>query len=509
MVFFRKKSREQIERRVRICVVFSMGVFLLAFPGKVRSADQTQFKVHEISVEGWTLGVLHGDFNGDRLGDVAIIYFPTLGAHDRRYLAFFLQNKTSVFSASPSGLLELPATATQFQAVDLDGDGVFEILFVDNNGVQVVRFDTGSQTPKSRRLIRKNTIYSAGVFRGAIVENLAHDLSGSPGLEIIIPTSDGAAIFEKSDDGKYQLLNEISLTEVGARSSVDLSIFSDRSARSYVLEIPRSVVSDAGLDGRADIYFLSSRRSSLYVQDESGAFPRSADNTTIFTPFTSNEVCRSYLKDCNGDNRLDLVNLRQRGGISAKETKVDFYLANSAGFFSAVPTKTLTISQAHCGIELTDIDGDRIPELALPTIELGTMSAIKMMMQKKGSAYLLIYPLVAGVPQENLMVRKKLDFRLDYDSPRPDQEVTINWSADFNADGRKDLVYSDGAGSLKIFYGQSKGYITDEPNLEIEVEDAFRLSNTELNGDGRDDLIVESVNAGKANTVTVLLSTGL
>ena len=122
--------------------------------------------------------------------------------------------------------------------------------------------------------------------------------------------------------------------------------------------VTTALLNKIGANIRTDLFFLWSDRVSLFLQDESGNFPRSADQEIIFSSFASSETCFPIIADCNGDKRPDVVALRLQGGISAAECKVDFYLSDQAGRFAKSPNKTLTLSQARASLLLTDIDGD-------------------------------------------------------------------------------------------------------------------------------------------------------
>lgn len=475
------------------------------FASTSRAADQDQFLVQELSIDGWMLGSLVGDFDGDKLRDVAIIYYPISGDGDKRYIGLFAQDQATGYSVRPTHIAPLPATASQFQAVDVEGDGIDEIVFIDDRGVQALSWSPVSGFGSSVRLARRPTVFQAGAFRGALLNKFALEINGSPGIELIIPTPGGVAIFEPGEDGSYELLNEISLKSLGSHSEQRM-FFRRSSARSYVIESAEISALDANLDGRTDLFFLWSDRVYLFLQDESGNFPRSADQEIIFSSFASNETCFSIIADCNGDGRPDVVALRLQGGISAAECKVDFYLSDQAGRFAKSPDKTLTLSQARASLLLTDIDGDGVPELALPTVELGAVSTIKMMMQKRGGLYLLIYNLQNGVPADDAAKRKKFNFALDYKAEAPDQEVLFDWSADFNSDGIKDLIFSNGGGSLEIYYGSRSGFLEDDPSVEIPLADVGAIGTHQLNRDGRSDVLVERVNSGRVNGVWALLS---
>lgn len=485
--------------------VLALIVAMWCFTSSVSAADQDQFLVQELSIDGWMLGSLVGDFDGDNLRDVALIYYPASGDRDSRYIGLFAHNESNGYSSRPTHIAPLPAASSQFQAVDLDEDGVDEIVFIDDKGVQLLNWSPASGFGSSVRVARRSTVFQAGAFRGALLNDFAIEINGSPGAELIIPTTNGVAIFEPGEDGSYELLNEISLRSLGYHSD-QKSFFRRSPARSYVIESARVSALDANLDGRLDLFLLWSDRVDVFLQDESGNFPRNADQEIIFSSFASNETCFPIIADCNGDRRPDIVALRLQGGISAAECKVDFYLADASGRFAQKPNKSLTLSQARASMLLTDIDGDRVPELALATVELGAVSTIKMMMQRRGGLYLLIYNLQNGLPADDAAKRKKFDFALDYEVEAPDQGVLFNWSADFNGDGIKDLIFSNGGGNLEIYYGSRNGFLEDGSSVEVPLADIGAIEPYQLNRDGRPDLLVERVNSGRVNGVWALLS---
>lgn len=470
------------------------------------AAEQDQFKVYELSVEGWALGSLVGDFNGDNLGDVALIYLPTQSQDERRFIGLFLQDKARGYDNRPAHITPLPSGASQFQVIDVDNDGKQEIVFIDHQGVQTMRWEHSRGFQSSVRLARRETIYRVGDFRGAIVSDFAFELNGLPSPEFIAPTPGGMAIFESGEDGAFDLLNEVELLSRGRHTRRSLGFFRRNQHRSYLIESPRVFALDANIDGRTDLYFVWSDRVFLFLQDESGAYPRSPDARVALEPVTWEGECNATVADCNGDNRPDIVALRTHGGIASAECLVDFYLADATGKPSAKPQKTLTISQARASMLLSDVDGDRIPELALTAVELGTVSTIKMMMQRKGGLYLLIYPLRGGLPADEASVRKKLDFALNYDMQSPDQEILFDWSADYNDDGLRDMAYTDGGGHLEIYYGSSTDYLEKSAGVEVQIPDAADLRSLELNRDGRSDLLIERTNSGRVNGVWALLS---
>ncbi len=478
----------------------------LTFGSISEAAEQDQFVVRELSVEGWTLGTLIGDFNGDGLGDVVIMYLPTKIRDHRRFLGWFLQDKSTGFNSSPTHVSPLPTAASHFQIANIDGDNSDEIVYLDNNGVSVIKL-TDSEPGAPLRIIRKETMYRATDFRGALISDFAMELNGLPGLEFVIPTSSGFSIYELAEDKSYMLLANIELKSVASHSGLEKLFFRKRKrVHSYVVETPELIAADANLDRRMDLYAIYDNRLYLFLQDENGGFSRTPDRLLELTKVSAEESCLPLLIDCNADGRPDVVSLRMRGGVASPECMVDIFLSDESGYLSLIPNKTLHLSQARSSIMVSDIIGDGTPELILPAIELGAVATIKMMMQKKGALDLLIYKLQNGIPADEFSARKKFPFTLDYATEYPDNEILFDWSADFNNDGLRDLVYTDGADHLEIFYGSRSGYLEEDNEIEVTIPDAASIIPRELNRDGKMDLIIEQKNIGKINGVWTLVT---
>ncbi len=437
---------------------------------------------------------------------MGIIYLPTKIRDHRRFLGWFLQDKATGFNSSPTYVSPLPSSAAQFQVANIDNDKSDEIVFLDNNGVRVIEL-SGSSPVSPKRIIRKETMYRASDFRGALILDFVLELNGLPGFELVIPTADGFSIYELSEDKSYALLADIELKSAASDSRLEEMFFRRRKrAHAYVVETPELIAADANLDRRMDLYALYDNRLYLFLQDENGGFSRTPDRLLELTKISASESCLPILKDCNGDGRPDLVALRMRGGVTAPECMVDVYLSDASGYLSLTPSKTLYLSQARSSIMLTDIKGDGTPELVLPAIELGAVATIKMMMQKKGALDLLIYDLENGIPSDEFSARKKFPFTLDYAAESPDREVIFDWSADFNNDGITDLVYTDGADHLEIYYGSRADYLEKTNVIEVTIPDAASIITRELNRDGKMDLIIEKKNIGKINGVWTLVT---
>jgi hypothetical protein len=73
------------------------------------------------------------------------------------------------------------------------------------------------------------------------------------------------------------------------------------------------------------------------------------------------------------------------------------------------------------------------------------------------------------------------------------QAQIVNFEGDYNGDGRDDLIVATGKNELSVFLGKepSKGELFErKPAERIQIETFGELKPEDLDGDGRDDVIL-------------------
>jgi hypothetical protein len=263
-------------------------------------------------------------------------------------------------------------------------------------------------------------------------------------------------------------------------------------------------VADGNLDGRNDLYFLWDRKLCCFFQDADGSFTSSPDIEIDFYPFNAQGFCQSRLTDFNGDDRPDVIVSYTYGGIANTETRVNCYLADTNGQINPQPHKTITLSDSHCNMLIGDFNGNGNKDIALPTLELGSLAAIQMLLMKKTNLHMLIYPITDGSPADEPYRRVKYPFYFDFNNPQPTSGIAVEWSADFNGDRLVDMAFSDGNNRVKLFFGESDDYLPDKSDLEISLDRVSTLFPIHLNNGGMSDLIVDHNLSGSYDRITVL-----
>ena len=484
--------------------LFILAVWLILFSfGLSHSADQSFFDLYNLEVEGEIHNYLTGDFNGDQAIDVAIIYSPA-GDANIRYIGLHMQKGAAGFSSGTDYLITLPPTAVQVNAADIDKDGRSEIVFIDADGVSVFKLTPTAGIAGPIRLIRLSTLYSFPLFHGIVTDAFIYDLVASPGLEIIVPSPKGYSVFERGDDGNYQILNQLSMPVFCQNAERSFSNFSGLGAAGINIGLASVTAADGNLDGRPDLYFLWDRKVCGYFQDSTGNFPQTSDFELNLFPENIDAFVQSRLVDYNGDKRPDVACTFSSGGIISAETKIRFYPADLKGRIGPKLDKEISLSDSHCNLILNDYNHDGRGELVVPAIELGAIAATKMLLMKKADLHLLIYPLNNGFPEDEPAQRINYEFRFDFNQPVPTKEITLDWTADYNGDGLMDLAFSPGSGRIQFFWGRNGEFLSRKADLEIPLDHPSEIHPLHLNQGRYYDLIIEHNLSGRLDRLTVL-----
>jgi len=487
------------KKHIIIQIIF---IFII-ISGFSYAADQDFFDVYNLEVEGDIHGFLTEDFNGDELVDVVIIYSPA-DDFSTRYIALYIQKSRSGFNRHADYLTELPQTSAQINAIDIDNNNRAEILIIDSDGVNVLNFNVNAGFSGSVRLIRQKTVFAFPLFYGIITDLFVFEINGNEGWEIIIPASRGYFIYEQDENGVYQILNQLSAPITCHNPDKNILEFSARKTTDIKINFASIYVLDGNLDGRNDLYFLWERKVCCFFLDSTGNFSSNPDVIITFFPSQSNGYFQSQLIDYNGDRKPDIAVSCASGGISNAETKVRFHISDANGRIESSHRQEISLSDSHCNLMINDYNNDNKYELVIPAIELGSMAATKILLMKKADLNLLIYPFEAGMPSKEPDKRRNYEFRFNLDDSQPTGEVTMDWSADYNGDRLKDLVFSSGKGELKFYWGKTKDYLSKKADLNISIDHPSEINPIHLNKGAYSDIIIKHNLGGRLDRLTVL-----
>jgi hypothetical protein len=204
--------------------------------------------------------------------------------------------------------------------------------------------------------------------------------------------------------------------------------------------------------------------------------------------------------DLNGDGSSDLTRWRARGGVTGARTEIEVFYGPLSDLLPANPHRLITVDNVTAYPLFADLDGDDRKEIVLCAIELGTITAAKMIVVKSANLYLLAYRQrpdnsFGKDPDERL----KIDCRLDTESPDLLGRVPARLVNDLNSDGLVDFVVCPGEDELHVYLGQEGRLLPTEATFALDCDAPAAVHPVDLDHDRKTDLVV--LHHTKPNTV--------
>ena len=293
--------------------------------------------------------------------------------------------------------------------------------------------------------------------------------------------------------------------------------------------------SDMNLDGKSDIVVVDSGRLGVYQQSSSGsfnpqpAFIKLADDIEGIDWWDKidadgQQLDQSELRhkkveaitDVNGDGLADLiVRFTQSSGVLDRKNDYEFFYGkadNQQLVFAEQAATRIQSDSTLSDLKWVDLDQDGQQEIMVAAFDLGVSQIISALLS-------------SSIEQEALIFKMD-DNQLFSAKPTASQDVEITFSLssgrsgepmvkaqDVNGDKLKDLIFSDGEEQIKVLFAEPDGKRLFQKRAEkytVKVpKNAKEIVHSDLNGDGKTDLILQYSRADSTdllNKVVVLIA---
>jgi hypothetical protein len=224
-------------------------------------------------------------------------------------------------------------------------------------------------------------------------------------------------------------------------------------------------VGDFNGDGIPDIAASINNTVTIFLGDGNGGF------TPVANPATVNNPGQIVVADFNSDGIPDLA-------VLSGDDQIAILLGKGDGTFTAAPLASTGYSRA---LAVGDFNNDGIPDLV--TIDfLGYNVNPAVLLGNGDGTFTLVHTYAAPYGLSGTY------------------SVAV---ADFNGDGFLDIAFTDGAGTVYVFFGNGTGTFPYGSGTSVTIPGAYThdIVEADFNGDGIPDL---AVNGNSAATFVYL-----
>lgn len=382
--------------------------------------------------------------------------------------------------------------------------------------------------------------------------DVSHDLNGDGLDDLVLPSVAGFWLAAQRPDGSFDAPKRLGPPEPFR----DAVAFDD--TRSYgevginALTLPwyltRVHTLDQNGDGRDDLVFWNTDHFEVHLQGADGRFAAKPLSVATEAPFDADGpyglvfglagrddsgaslvlgtrerqrfTVLVSLRDVNGDGIGDLTTQTVEGrSILRMDTRFQVHfgeLAQTGVLFSQEPDITFVSGGRAGGMQhsgysslwLQDFDGDGRVELMLGEVSIGFGAMLRAMM---GTSITLISEIftVDGATEDGSAVRRRFKSDIDTRGGRDGGFFPAVVTGDVNGDGRTDLLLGKHRGELHVYLGETgPGMLTETPvKLSVELPgDERNTWLTDLNGDARQDIVLQHPAGEEPGRLTLLVS---
>ena len=435
-------------------------------------------------------------------------------------LAVFSPDVAGRLPVRPSRLLELPADLVGFDVGPAPGPAAPGDALYLLTPSALLRWDAGGE--RLERVLEIASVYRVRPSGGPVRIDFLRDADGDGKEDLVLPGFDAyrVALFSGGSFGPVRSL------PVVARMRIDGGAF-------VYSPVPLELA-DVDLDGRPDAFFveddslvvlpavaaerppparrlplgfaLRDARTSGTVIEAGGTGDAGPDRTVL------------AIADLDGDGLVDVLARTSAGsGLFGRRYALELWRGRrrSRGVgFPAAPDCRIETGLPVAPPTIADLDGDGRLDLSFGSIDLGLGSLVSALLTGSISIHVSFHRMAENrCYAEEPSASERL--RVEFDLSTGRSSVPVLRLADLDGDGRADLVVGEGEDRLSIRSGAGSDDLFAATAATVEVPlpaDGQLVTASDLDGDGRDDLVVrygDDDGEERERTLRLLLSARL
>ncbi len=530
------------QRRPGLPVVL-LSLLLLCGPAAAllgAGPDSGAYSTYDGSFPGSLIAARPADINGDGLTDLLLVtglsagkqHFETVtrgNAIFAELVAYQVKEKKAAALVQQAGgafaflgqPLPLDERYIAFDLADLDGDGLQDLLLLDDDGVEVrYRVDGGWMEDGARLVQTRTTFSGCRQFFGGM--RFLHDLDGDGRSDLVLQRYGETLVrfAPLSAGGTEQSTGPESVLPAGISSH-------SYGGNRLVTRFPVPTPQDCNGDGLLDILFHMPDDVLVFVQQPGRSFTAEPQKITFPEAGEGEERAGRHFGDITGDGIADILvfhTLEKDDSFREEKnpkTFVELFPGNAELQFPDGPVSRSLIRgmvAADAGEDsemlpsFIDLNGDGLLDILGISFDVGIFQLVKLATVQKITLEIFFKNYLQnenngfhGIAVHEVKEKIRINFR-DLEMP----EFPF-FSGDFNGDGIRDYIRFEGGSSLGIHFSAGDGTYSKKPDLTFslprEARDPDLLLVNHLNGDQKSDVVVFKAGLGKEEQFRVVIYT--
>lgn len=426
------------------------------------------------------------DIQGDQAVDVVAL---CVDREITPFIATFCADRPGSFPKTPTTQLQLEKDTVGLFFAENDGVPPRELIVLKPDGAHVFRYaqdrgflkDTEYEFP---------TIFGAGLSVPRFFPSVAFDMDADGIEEWAIPHARGLAIIKKG----------IPIAQVRCETRGSLLPNTDGSG-TVTYRFPEFHLLRQDKDKTRGLMFLSSdviqviegdswqeirhlpvpfkNRQALFSLEKLGAC-----NKAWAFPSPPKPQSFAHLEDFDRDGLPDIL-LVEPAEETSSGVSVDLYFAKTRESFDPKPALHVE-KQGFIQPLIEDVDRDGAPDVVLLQMTFGPRFILNYFTSRKVTlvvdVFLNNHGTFSSIPDISSSILARM--------PEETEGNGVFALGDFNGDSRLDSAFGGPNGKLVVHTGEKNRFVSAAPWLSLEIASAGMSRVSDLNRDGKDDLIV-------------------